>query len=373
MSASEETRGPGLRIAKVHGVPVHIGVSWLFLAAVIILLWGTQFGGGLSGYLVGAGYAVALLVAVLAHETGHAVVARLRGLPVLRVVADLWGGHTAYDGRRGTPATAALVAIAGPAVNVVIGLACLLVGWVFLGPVPGMGAVTVFGVVNLLLAGFNLLPGLPLDGGQLVDAGVWGATGRRDLGLVVAGWCGRVLAIGVLAWAFVLPLLRGASPDLTLVWMAFVAAFLWQGASSAIRTGRARGSLAAVRVGEVTSPAVLLPPQTPLGIALEQGRAVVTSDAQGRPTLVLVQAPDQADLAGLDPSIPLAAVVTRFPDGAVVETDPHADVTDLVIAIQETRWPHLVLTHEGSVVGVTDAATIDAVVGAAEQATGRAR
>ena len=63
--------------------------------------------------------------------------------------------------------------------------------------------------LNLLLAGFNLLPGLPLDGGQLVQSLVWEVTGRRDLGLVVAGWCGRLLAVAVLLWYVARPLAEG--------------------------------------------------------------------------------------------------------------------------------------------------------------------
>lgn len=363
MSASAEQHHPGLRIARIHGVPVYVGSSWLILAAVILVISTTGASSLMAGLLLGVLYAVSLLVAVLAHEAGHAVVARMRGLAVARVVADLWGGHTAFDARQTSPGTAAVVAAAGPAVNLLLGVVFVALGWL-----PGLGALWTFGFVNLLLAGFNLLPGLPLDGGQLVDAAVWGATGRRDRGLVVAGWSGRVIAVLVATWAVVVPLLRGGRLDFSALWMLMVAWFLWQGASAAIRTGGARRALGAVSVAQVTRPAVLLPPHTSLATALGQEAAVVTTDERGRPTLVLVQQEGQAPLGSLDPDLPLSAVVTRFPDGAVVDVDLAADVTDLVIAIQETGWAHLVLTRHGSVVGVTDAATIDAAVGAAEGA-----
>ena len=144
---------------------------------------------------------------MLGHEVAHAVAARLLGFRVHRIVATLWGGHTAYDGTGTTPARSAVVAVGGPLAN--LALAALGAVATATLPWPASEFARSFTWLNLLLAGFNLLPGLPLDGGQLVQSLVWWLSGRRDLGLVVAGWCGRVLAVGVVLWYAARPAGRG--------------------------------------------------------------------------------------------------------------------------------------------------------------------
>ncbi|HYN29170.1 MAG TPA: site-2 protease family protein [Dermatophilaceae bacterium] len=360
---SGERSGPGLRVATVAGVPVYVGASWLLLAVVVtVITAGDLRELGATAYLVGAGRALTLLVAVLVHEAAHAVTARRLGLVVHRVVADLWGGHTAYDPRGVTPARSALIAVCGPLAN--LALAALAAGAGLFVASDGVVGLLLWGAVwfNLLLAVFNLLPGLPLDGGQIVDAAVWAATGRRDRGLVAAGWSGRVLALLVVAAVLVPPLVSGTPVVLfSVFWAVLVAGFLWVGASSAIQGGRARRALGRVRVGDVAAPVAALAPDTPLGTALRQGHLVVCPDAAGRPTLVLLPLPDGRELAALDPSLPVSAVATRVPDGCLVEADAGADVTDVVLAMQTTRWGLAVLTSGGRPWGVVGA---DALNGA---------
>src|SRR3954454_17835941 len=255
---------PGLKVAKLGGVPIYIGRTWPVIAIIIIATFGPSISSnradlGVRAYLVAAAFSVLLLLSVLAHEAAHAVVATRFGYRVNRVVADLWGGHTAYDTAQSRPGPSALVAVVGPAANGAIALA----GWLLADRVPGGVPALLVGAVvwtNGFVALFNLLPGLPLDGGFLVDALVWRVTGNRDLGLIAAGWCGRVVTVLVLGWALLLPFLRGAPPSLfTVVWAGVIGAFLWGGATNAIRTGRARSALAAITIGSVWRRASSLP------------------------------------------------------------------------------------------------------------------
>ena len=226
---------PGLKVATLGGVPVYIGRTWPVIAVIIVVTFGPSISRsrpdlGIRAYLVAAAFSVLLLVSVLAHEAAHAVVATRFGYRVNRVVADLWGGHTAYDTAQSRPGPSALVAVVGPAANGAIALA----GWLLADRVPGGVPALLVGAVvwtNGFVALFNLLPGLPLDGGFLVDALVWRVTGNRDLGLIAAGWCGRVVTVLVLGWALLLPFLRGYPPSLfTVVWAGVIGAFLWGGA-----------------------------------------------------------------------------------------------------------------------------------------------
>ena len=239
-------RQNGLVVGRVRGVPIILAPSWFVVALIVVALFGPTVRTSLpdlpqaAAYVVALAYALLLLVSVLLHEAAHAVAARRFGMPVTRVVADLWGGHTAFGADARTPAGSAAVSVVGPLTNLAIAAAAY----------PLQHSVP-YGVAHLLLTAlmltngfvglFNLLPGLPLDGGRLVEAGVWAVSRSRHLGTVVAGWCGRVVAVLVLAWGVLLPLVQGGSPSLSgVIWSAMIAALLWQGASGANAAGGVR-------------------------------------------------------------------------------------------------------------------------------------
>ena len=277
----------GWRIGSLAGTPVYLGRSWPVIAALIIVVFGPNLArpdrGPSYGYLLAAGYAVLLLVSVLVHEAAHAVAARWRGHPVSRIVADVWGGHTVYDATRTSPTTTAIVAVVGPMSN----LALAAVVWGVHALTSNETAQTLLGIVavaNLLVGLFNLLPGLPLDGGQIVSALVWRATGSRGRGLVAAGWLGRVVAVLTVAWFALRPLVEGRAPDLfDVVWPVAIAFFLWQGATGAVRAGHIHVATAG-RARDVLEPLSLIAGTTPLSdvdAALSTGVWVAAADPAG--------------------------------------------------------------------------------------------
>src|SRR6478736_2569232 len=265
------TAGPGTtasygwRIGAIRGIPVYLGRSWPVIAIVVVVTFApnvsTSTGeyGGVFGYAVAVAYAVLLLLSVLAHEAGHALVARRFGFRVDRVVADLWGGHTVYDSSTSRAGTSAVISVSGPLAN----LALAGIGYAL------MQALDPDGVVGLLLCavtwtnafvgGFNLRPGLPLDGGYLVHALVWKVTGDRNRALIVAGWLGRVVTVVFVLWLVGRPLLLGQPPSLvTIVWCGLIGAFLWMGATSAIRAGQSRRVIERVPLARVLRPAMVV-------------------------------------------------------------------------------------------------------------------
>ncbi|QIM20875.1 hypothetical protein G7075_06575 [Phycicoccus sp. HDW14] len=213
MSTSPPAPTGALRIGRVAGVPVYLDRTWLLLAALFAFT-GFQAGQGRgTGVAVAfaVGNVVSIFVAVVGHEVGHALTARGLGFRVHQVVATVWGGHTSFDGTGATPGRSALVALSGPFVNVVLAVAGFAVDVAASGLTSDFA--WYFGYLNAALAVFNLLPGLPLDGGAAVQSLVWAVTGRRDLGLLVAGWIGRAVAVVVLVLFAGLPLLRGTAPS----------------------------------------------------------------------------------------------------------------------------------------------------------------
>jgi Zn-dependent protease/CBS domain-containing protein len=365
---------PGLKVATLGGVPIYIGRTWPVIAIIIVATFGPSISRsrpdlGIRAYLVAAAFSVLLLLSVLAHEAAHAVVATRFGYRVNRVVADLWGGHTAYDTAQSRPGPSALVAVVGPAANGAIALA----GWLLADQVPaGVPALLVGAIVwtNGFVALFNLLPGLPLDGGFLVDALVWRVTGNRDLGLIAAGWCGRVVTLLVLAWALLLPFLRGYPPSLfTVVWAGVIGAFLWGGATNAIRTGRARSALAGITIGSVWRRASSLPVASSVADAWALrasglgGTAVIVVGEDGT-ALGLV---DDDALLGIPedarPVTPVMAAVRQQPDGWVVDAEPDAAVTPVVETMQTLQVGAVpVRPRSGRIEGIVLAGDLEAAL-----------
>ncbi|MGG5257140.1 site-2 protease family protein [Phycicoccus avicenniae] len=356
MSTSPPAPTGALRIASVAGVPVYLERTWLLLAALFAYT-GFQSGQG-RGTEIAVAFAawnvLSIFVAVVGHEVGHALTARGLGFRVHQVVATVWGGHTSYDATGATPGRSALVALSGPLVNVVLSVAGFAVAYSSGGLTSDLA--WYFGLLNALLAVFNLLPGLPLDGGAAVQSLVWAVSGRRDLGLVVAGWVGRVVAVAVPVLLIGGPYLLSGRPDLfqTLVGL-LMAWVLWSGATAAIRRANLERVLDTVRVADVAERAVVLDRATPLEVARTAPGFVVCLDDDSRPTLVLGLVPD-----GVPPATPVDALVTRVPDANVVEAEPEALVGPVLRAMTVTGVGLVVLTRGGAPWGVALASAVDA-------------
>ncbi|WP_374969077.1 site-2 protease family protein [Terrabacter sp. BE26] len=368
----------GWRIGSLVGTPVYLGRSWPVIALVIVVLFGPNLSrpdrGASYGYLLAAGYAVLLLASVLVHEAAHALAARWRGHPVSRIVADVWGGHTVYDATRSSPTTTALVALVGPLSNLL--LAAL--GWALRSVTANDTAQTLLGIVafaNLLVGLFNLLPGLPLDGGQIVSALVWRATGSKGRGLVAAGWLGRVVAVATVGWFVVRGLLEGGAPQVfDLLWPVAIAFFLWQGATAAVRAGQIHVASAG-RATDVLEPLVLVPGSLPLSEldGAAPGAWLAAADPSGWPLgIVDAESVAQVPMESRDRTT-VAAVTLTQPPAWVLALPADAVLTDLIRAMSEGELSLAVVVDESTrdVRGLARAERINDVVGAQLARRGR--
>src|SRR5690242_7268034 len=392
------TAGPGRsapygwRLGAIRGIPVYLGRSWPIIAIIVVLTFGpnvpTPTGeyGGAFGYAVAVAYAVLLLVSVLAHEAGHALVARRYGYHVDRVVADLWGGHTIYDSSTSRPGASALISVCGPIANLALAAVGYAAQALFPSGVVGLLLVALT-VTNAFVGVFNLLPGLPLDGGYIVHAIVWKVTGDRNRALIVAGWLGRVVTVLVILWLVGRPFLLGLQPSIwTIVWCGLIGAFLWVGASNAIRTGQSRRTIERVPLARVLRPAVVAGVADSVASVLSlvdraAPAARVDGPARGSGSILRPDAPatsvapvvvvvgwsvEPVGIATLyaardiDPArqqqVTVEAVVGRQPNGWVVVVDSRdGDVTQLVNAVASrgaaAPTTLLAVTQAGEVLG----------------------
>ncbi len=396
------TAGPGTtasygwRIGAIRGIPVFLGRSWPVIAIVVVLTFApnvsTSTGeyGGVFGYAVAVAYAVLLLLSVLAHEAGHALVARRFGFRVDRVVADLWGGHTVYDSSTSRAGTSAVISVSGPLAN----LALAGIGYALMQALDPDGVVglLLFAVTltNAFVGVFNLLPGLPLDGGYLVHAVVWKVTGDRNRALIVAGWLGRVVTVVFVLWLVGRPLLLGQPPSLvTIVWCGLIGAFLWMGATSAIRAGQSRRVIERVPLARVLRPAMVVGVGDSVASVLARvdgaasggrrdgdgGWAFGGSGAVAPIVVVVGRSGEILGIANLDAArgidgarqgqVSVEAVVGRQPDGWVVMVDSReGDVSGLVSAVAASGAAApltlLAVTPAGEVLGTVTLADLSA-------------
>lgn len=354
----------GVRIGTVAGAPVRIGASWFLLAVVVLALNGPALHDsrpelGALAYAVAGAYALLLLGSVLVHEISHALSARTAGLKVHAVVADLMGGHTSFEGTGLRPLTSALVALAGPASNGVLGGLALLARQGVDAEVPRLllGATA---IANLALAVFNLLPGLPLDGGQVVEAVVWAATGVRHRGTVVAAWCGRVVVVLGLVLFVVLPVLRGGSLSGPMLWALLIGAFMWRGASTALARAGVTARLTGHSVRELLVPLPVVGVGESLAAVTDRVRAgAVAVDDRGRPVGLV---PPGA-LDAVDPQararVTVSAVLLRQPDGWVVETDPDGELLPVIAHVVAGRLADTAVVWQGRVLGIVRTADLE--------------
>ncbi|MEP6855320.1 MAG: site-2 protease family protein [Pedococcus sp.] len=359
-SEDEQDRGHGVRIARVGGIPVYLAPSWFLIAVVITAIVAQPLldTRPLLGIGIGFAQALVLLVCVLVHEAAHAATARAFGMPVVRIVANLWGGHTSMEAGRTTPGRMALVAAAGPASNAVFaGLAAVALPAVT-GEVSHrlvLGLV----IINGSLAVLNILPGMPLDGGQVLECLVWKMTGDRNKGSVVAGWSGRLLTLAVVLWFFVRPLAMGQGIGFNQIWVLFIASILWAGATESIRRGHALSTIGRLRLHTVMRPALAVPDTASVAqLPATPGGELVVVDARGRPTAYV----DAAHLSSVPPDArpytPVSAVASHQHEGWVIDADPAGDVMPAVAALQEFGITVGAVVHHGRVVGIVHAADI---------------
>jgi Zn-dependent protease len=238
--------GGGIAVGRFAGTPVVLGYSWLFLAAIMIVGLGPNLAEGFRswvGYALAAGYGLILLLSVFLHEAAHAVVGNRLGHRTEKIVLTFLGGHTNLAGpldRKPANRDLLIIALAGPMANLAMAIAS---GAVMLAvaqaPSQVLDTLTVhfsgqllwaFFWSNLLLGVFNLLPGLPLDGGQIVESIVWSVTGNRRKGTTAAAWAGVVIGCGIIALAVVLlltqrPLVVALGAAVTGVFIAYAG---WQ-------------------------------------------------------------------------------------------------------------------------------------------------
>jgi Zn-dependent protease/predicted transcriptional regulator len=226
--------GRGITLFRLFGFEVKVDWSWIILAALIT--WTLAQGvypsaiPGLAAatyWLMGAVTAVGLFMSIVAHEFTHSLVARRFGLPIRQITLFIFGGVASMEKEPDSPRAELSMAIAGPIASVVIGL--LFWGVLLLGRLGGWppaveGVLGYLRTINLILAGFNLIPAFPLDGGRVLRAALWRARGNLRRATRTASAIGSGFGIALMVLGFFVIIFRAAF--ISGIWWIMIGLFL---------------------------------------------------------------------------------------------------------------------------------------------------
>ncbi len=373
-------------IARPFGIPVFISPYWFLVAAVLVVLYSnsstlpalatlmTRLGGGpveLSGivqgtvprYLIAVAFVVLLYLSVLLHELSHSLVAVRLKLPVRRILLYPLGGFSEIEQEPSTPGREFLVSAAGPAMS--LALAGLGIAVNVLAAPHGIPQVLLDWLIlaNGVVGVFNLLPGLPLDGGRLLRAGLWKLTGRAGYATVLAAWAGRIIALALVVAVLSRPESAFGISDGYGIWLIAVAAFMWLSAGQALRSSRVRERLPALQARALARRAIPIPASLPLAEAirradLAQARALVVVDHQAKPIAIVNESAVIATPEQRRPWVDAGSLARTLDPDMILSADLSG--MDLIEAVRRApASEYLLVEPSGQVYGVLSTADLD--------------
>ena len=359
--------GHGIVLGRPFGIPVYISPYWFVIAGFFIFIYANDLASTVHGstrFVVAAAFVVLLYLSVLVHELSHSVVARGFGLPVRRILLYPLGGFSEIEREPQTPGREFLVSAAGPGLSLVLAAGGYGLTHVVSAGTIGGTLVAQLMWANLVVGVFNLLPGLPLDGGRMLRAVIWKVTGRPGTSTIAAAWAGRVLAVSLFALVLAPPVEARIGGDMvTVVWLAVIAAFMWTGASQAIKATRFRERLPALQARRLARKAVSVTADTPLAEAIRRAdeskaRAVVVVDHDDKPIAILNESAVMATPEQRRPWIEVGSLARTLEPSLVLP----ADLSGMALLDAIRQAPaseYLLVEPSGQVYGVLAARDVD--------------
>lgn len=218
------------RIGRFAGIEIRIDSSWFVI--LILFTWSLASSyfperfpdwPPLQLWLIGLVTSLLIFTSVLIHELSHSLVAIAQGEKVKNITLFILGGVAQISEEPKKPVQEFLMALVGPLTSFAIGLAALISSFFLKGINETIGAVSSYlGMINIILAVFNLLPGFPMDGGRVLRSIIWQVTGDLRKATKIASRVGQGFAF----FLIFLGILQIFREDFSGFWLVFVGWFL---------------------------------------------------------------------------------------------------------------------------------------------------
>jgi len=241
-------------IGRIFGISIDLDFSWFLIVGLFTWMLAVSYfpaefpaASGSQDWAMGFVAAVMLFVCVLVHELGHSVVAQLYGLRVPRITLFLFGGVSQIAAEPGSPGQEFWIAVIGPLVSFALAAFFWEIEPLLAYVSPWNAVAACLALMNLVLALFNLIPGFPLDGGRVLRAVIWRATGAYQRATVAAAITGRFVGFLLIAFG-IWEIFRGALVNG--LWIAFIGWYLEAAAGSQLQLESARALMGQHRVAD---------------------------------------------------------------------------------------------------------------------------
>ncbi len=350
----------GLTLGRVAGIPIVMDFSMVLFTVVIVwflrsrmvVVDGILINDALA-WTVSIIGAVLFLGSVVIHELSHSLTALRLGLAVKQIRLLIFGGLSEIEREADTPRAEFLIAAAGP-------LSSALLAGAFLGLAPLASGSPAFrslfqalGIVNGLLAVFNILPGFPLDGGRVLRALIWGRTKDRVRATKVATTIGKGLGMSM-AFIGIFLIDRLGFDGL---WLAFIGWFLFSAAGVAARSAHIDPRWGETKVGDVVErTAAWVSPALPLDqVKFGSSDVLPVADPWGTVVGIVNKGAVMGIRADQTTYRTINDVMRRQGPRYVVDGDEY--VADVVKRFQEPEWT-VVVTRNNEPIGVLRSARL---------------
>jgi Zn-dependent protease/CBS domain-containing protein len=349
------------RVGNLFGIPFYINASWFLVLGLVTWQYGGQLAflfpglGPIVPWMLGLFTALLLFASVLAHELGHSWVAIKQGIGVKSISLFLFGGLANLERESNTPAEAFWVAIAGPLVSLFLSGLLTAVGIGTSATGPTAAILGLLASINLVLALFNLIPGLPLDGGNILKAIVWKITGNPYKGVVFASRVGQIIG-----WIAIGTGIFGNIWNLVIGW------FLLQNAGQSAQYATVQNQLAGLTAADALTPQSPIVSQN-LSLREFANNYVIGNNQNWRRFLVT---DDSGQLVGAIDLDQLKTIPTsRWPEVLVKElvapiefsatVTPELSLLEVVTLLEQLKVQELpVIRNNGVLVGLVEKAEI---------------
>lgn len=361
----------GLRLGTLFGAPIYVAPSWLIFLGWITVAFAPWVGDNVDNigggrYAVSMAFGIFLGLSVLAHEIGHCVVARAFDVPIQRVVLTWLAGHSAFEREPSTPPRMIAVAVAGPAMNLILACGAWL-GYRSL-PEATVASVLAYGLAwtNGVVGVYNLLPGLPLDGGQVLRAAVWAVTRSQRTGTIGAAWAGRVLGVATGVLGLAMASHKSTADQSAGLWALIIAAMMVVSSSTVLRQQGLRDRIPTLNARTMCRRALSVAADVPISEAVRraheaQARGLVVVDGSGRPTGVVNEAAVTATPEARRPWVTVGAVARGLGPEQFVGAQLIGE--ELLKQLQQApAAEYVVVEADGTVYGVLAASDVAAAL-----------
>lgn len=354
---------------RILGIPISVDASWLIIFALVTMSLANTFGDLTRRYypdspelpawaywLMAAACSLAFFGCLLLHELGHAVVARAQHMPIRGITLFMFGGVADIGDEPRSPGAEFSMAIAGPAVTVLLALASGLLamlgfhlGW----PAPFVIMLGYLAGINAMVLCFNLIPAFPLDGGRVLRSILWASTGNLRRATYWASSVGRTFAWILILWGVINFF---AGNWLGGVWLGLIGMFL----NNAARTGYVQVLVRQALQGEpvrrfMTPAPIVVPPTADLLQWVEEyvyrfHRKTFPVVADGK----LLGCVDVHALGSIPRSEWALHTVGEVMHRDVAERSirPDADALDALRKMQQTGFSRLLVVDDDRLVGI---------------------